>query len=92
MNSDQTGGIKLVVHYTLPSLNQVLAMNPWQRLRERTIAQVSVLCALKVSAQNSLMKGTSMTKQLQMHCDMLGVYVTTRRSGARSKSAKSKSG
>jgi hypothetical protein len=84
-------GIKLTLFYPLPSINQILAMSPWHRIRERTLAQASVLFALRASAFDSSMSETSTTNMWLTHWSALNSYVTTRRSGAGSKSARFKS-
>jgi len=86
--SQPSDRIVLTVYHTMPSANQILAMNQWDRQRERVRTQQSVLCALRASAHAAQMNGTYGTSISSMHLSKLESYLTTRRSGAGSKSRK----
>lgn len=80
--------LTLTIQHRLPSVNQILAMSLRQRMREKIITQVSVLCELRAIAFTSAMSGTSLTNISRIASLKLGCSLMTPQNGARSKSPK----
>lgn len=86
ISSSTVNGLRLVVYHNLPGTNRILAMNPWQRARERLLTQCAVLCALKATAADSLTEMEFGSNTLSTLCDELESYTMTRRRSSTTKS------
>ena len=53
MSNARENGLRLVVRHSVPSLNRLFAMNPWQRRREKRAAQGAFASALSASELTS---------------------------------------
>lgn len=86
--------IELRVKHKVPSLNQLFAMNPWQRRKEKQRTQAAVLSALKAAAEDSLIHERTFTAEqslLKTHYNTLQSYIMTQRSSPKELSRKRKS-
>jgi hypothetical protein len=86
--TEGTPEIRLVVWHPVPSLNQVLGMNLWRKQREKLLTQGAVLCALRAFEFGCSTKTTQCPSGSRTLSGTLGRYLTTRRSGAKSKPRK----
>jgi hypothetical protein len=87
--------IELRVKHKVPSLNQILAMNPWARRKEKQRTQAAVLFALKALENDSLTRELICTvdqNTLKTHSNILHSYMTTQRSSPKAQSRKKKPG
>ena len=79
---------RLTIHERLPSWNQILGMDHWQRAKLKDGIQVRFLCALKAAAAVCSMKTTSAKNTMSIAADTLESYRMIIREKRRLKSAK----
>lgn len=85
--------IELRVKHKVPSLNQLLAMNPWQRRKEKQKTQAAVLSALKAAESDLSTHAQIFTAEvstLKTLACTLERYMTTIRSSPKELSRKQK--
>lgn len=85
--------IELRVKHKVPSLNQLLAMNPWQRRKEKQKTQAAVLSALKAAESDLSTHEQTFTAEqssLRIHYNTLLSYTMTQRSSPKELSRKQK--
>ena len=86
--------ITLIVKHKVPSLNQLFAMNPWQRKKERYRSQCAVMSALKAGVEDLSTRGETCGEELffwKTHYDTLAFYLTTMKSSRKESYSKRKS-
>jgi hypothetical protein len=101
MNSDDTSPspasppkpeiLTLIVWHQVPSVNKILAMDLWTRIREKFLTHAAVLFALRATAYISPTSGTYSKSTLLTHWSALGCWLMTRRNSRLSASGKGKS-
>jgi len=85
------GHYRLVVQHPLPSLNAVLALGHWQRLKLKKLIQASMLSALRASEHDSSTPITSYPSGTLTPSDTLESYLQTRQTERELKRANKKS-